>query len=312
MTSKNNDQAVVALDESNNEHWSAELESMRSRGSYWLNNEIIRRNMYVNIASQDIHFIPFIKHFFNKKFSKALSICIGDGLHELGLLNQGIVENISVVEWSSENLDKFKKSCVTSNIDSSRYEIYESSVEELGKSLFLQRGYDVVFSISALHHISNLESVLSHIYSIIKPGGYFVVLEYVGNTRFQIGPDLVALCNDILESLPPAFVNKNKLPFKSPGLSSMLQLDPTEAQRPKDIIPLCDALFGASIYRRNYFGNIIHHLYPYFNTDRSNKGDDGFDAVISLLLRFEKLYVESSGCGSDFIFAIYKKEDVVG
>lgn len=289
------------------EHWSAELEHMRIRSTYWLNNEIIRSNMYRSIASDDIHFIPFVKNYFKTKFSNALSICVGDGLHEASLLSQEVVDKITVIEWSSENINKFIQSCSSLGIDDSRFSAHVSSVEDLGTNLFLQDSFDVAFSISALHHIMNLETVLSHIYSLINPGGYFIILEYIGNTRFQLGPELESLCNDILHMLPVTYVNQHKLPFKSPTLSSMIQIDPTEAQRPKDIIPLCTALFGPSVYQRNYYGNIVHHMFPYLNTDFSNKGDNGFDAIISLLLMYEKLYVDSSGIGSDFVFAIFKK-----
>jgi SAM-dependent methyltransferase len=46
-------------------------------------------------------------------------------------------------------------------------------------------GYDVVIAAQVLHHVDALEHLLDQVSASLRPGGIFVVNEYVGPARFQ-------------------------------------------------------------------------------------------------------------------------------
>lgn len=53
-----------------------------------------------------------------------------------------------------------------------------------------------------LHHITNLEHLLEQVRIALCPGGLFVVLEYVGPSRFQWSDKVDYLMNRMLAALP--------------------------------------------------------------------------------------------------------------
>lgn len=288
-----------------NERWSVELGEMRSRQSYWLNNDIVREAMYRNIADENVHFLPFTHRFFgNRTFESAISLCCGDGAHEAEILQQNIANKISAVDWSTGNIESFYERCSRAGISRSRANGIVASVEEI---VLPPATHDIVFSIAALHHVLHLENVVHEVAKCLVENGILVLLEYVGPTRFQVPKRAVALANRVLETAPTAYLNHAAKSFVSPSVTDMLAMDRTEAQRPRDIMPLLLDYFEI-IYERDYFGNVIHHLYPYLNHELANVNNDGFDTFVRMLLLLEKEFVRANSLESDFKFAILKKK----
>lgn len=55
--------------------------------------------------------------------------------------------------------------------------------------------YDTVTFIGTLHHLPDTEAVLSHVQSLLAPGGHLVVIELVPADTFFLVADVVVTCN---------------------------------------------------------------------------------------------------------------------
>ena len=65
--------------------------------------------------------------------------------------------------------------------------------------------YDVAFGISSIHHVSDLRHLFQQVAAALKPGGYFLLDEYVGPSKFQWTDEQLSVVNEQLEALPAAF-----------------------------------------------------------------------------------------------------------
>jgi ubiquinone/menaquinone biosynthesis C-methylase UbiE len=65
--------------------------------------------------------------------------------------------------------------------------------------------YDVIWSSGCLHHVVNLESLLDRVARALRPGGLFVVRDYVGETRLQFEPRRLERVNAVLRQVPVRF-----------------------------------------------------------------------------------------------------------
>ena len=139
-------------------------------------------------------------------------------------------------------------------------------------NLKLQGSYDLILSSGALHHIANLEGLLSNIASALRINGYFVVVEYVGPNRFQWTDRQIALIDGILRQLDIGYLKDNKrVELGRPPLGDFMAIDPSEAVRSEDILPLLKEYFTVG-YLKNFNGAIAHQLYPLLNPDLTNAG----------------------------------------
>jgi SAM-dependent methyltransferase len=62
--------------------------------------------------------------------------------------------------------------------------------------------YDAVWAVSSAHHFSQLEHVFAQVAQTLKPGGLFILHEYVGANRFQFGARQRQIIEACLSLLP--------------------------------------------------------------------------------------------------------------
>lgn len=65
--------------------------------------------------------------------------------------------------------------------------------------------YDAIWSSGATHHFECLEHIFAQVTAALKPGGLFVLNEYVGPSRFQFGPRQQAVIQACFDLLPAAY-----------------------------------------------------------------------------------------------------------
>ena len=63
--------------------------------------------------------------------------------------------------------------------------------------------YDLVVAQMCVHHVENLEGLFSQVSQALRPGGVFVVMEYVGPTLWQFTNMQLILANSLLRMSPP-------------------------------------------------------------------------------------------------------------
>src|SRR5207253_8210000 len=106
---------------------------------------------------------------------RSLSVCCGDGSHELGLYRSGkvrFVRGFDISEGAVRQAEE-KLRAAGAPEGSFLFEVRDAN------DLRLEDSFDLILSSGALHHVIELEDLLDKLHALLRPGGYLVALEYV-------------------------------------------------------------------------------------------------------------------------------------
>jgi SAM-dependent methyltransferase len=124
--------------------------------------------------------------------------------------------------------------------------------------------YDVVFGISAVHHVADFRHLFQQIAVSLKPGAFFLLDEFVGPNQFQWTGDQLAIINEQLAALPAGlkrYVHGESVkgPVARHTIEEMNAVDPSEAVCSADILRLLPEYFEV-VEVNGYGGTILHML----------------------------------------------------
>lgn len=283
--------------------WGKHFQEMRKDAANWQNNRLILNHSYHLMTGTSRHWLPWmLKDYFREieSFDRVLSICCGDGPHELTMLESGKVGFLHAFDISEGALRQARARFAQAGISEDRYHLEVQDANRFA----IEGSYDLVVSAGAAHHIEALERVFGRVAALIAPDGYFALLEYIGPSRFQWTERQMELVNDILAALPEEYLSKKRRPpLARPSVKALMKKDPSEAVRSADIIPLLGEHFR-TIYRSDYNGTLIHPLYPFLNHALADRHRPDFDAVLRLILTFEDFAIRTGVLEPDFTFII--------
>ncbi|HEV2841967.1 MAG TPA: class I SAM-dependent methyltransferase [Chthoniobacterales bacterium] len=292
------------------EYWEQQFEKDRADPSLWTNNLIVVRHIYRLISGgSEEHWLPwFLNQYLPSDviFERSFSVCCGDGAHELALAHSRRVKFIHAFDLSTGAIEQAKATFATAGISKDTYRFEVADADDLQ----IDGKFDLLLSTSALHHVTQLETLLSRLSRMLDPHGYFVVLEYVGPNRFQWRDAQLNVINGILAQLDPRFLKENRrIELGRPPLADFLAIDPSEAVRSEDILRLLPEYFTVE-YLRNFNGTIIHPLYPLLDARRTNANEPDFDSIVRMILWIEDFLIRAQVLSSDFIFAICRSKEL--
>lgn len=247
----------------------------------------------------------FLKeNFISDTLENGLSICSGSGEFERGLIDRGICKKIDAYEIAEERAREGMRIAKEKGYPITFY------IEDVNKALFKKNNYDIFFSWSALHHIENLEGVCENVREALKDGGLLFIQEFVGPSQFQWTDKQMEIVNRILSLLP------NRLKFnhmdgtvlteiRRPSIDDMNRIDPSEAVRSSEIIPIIERYFDVKMVK--YFGGSIFNLL--FNGIITNfdHSCDRDVTLIKIILLMEELLIENHILNSDYALIVAKK-----
>lgn len=199
------------------------------------------------------------KKYFPQSVQWALSIGCGDGCLERHALQLDIAQYFDAIDASSEAIDiARRKASKLGYADRVNY-----VVADLGRHRFEPHKYDVAFAAMALHHIKELEHVLTQIQQSLKPGALFILNEYVGPDQFQWTETQLELANELLLRIPEGYrrsLTSGQLKTRviRQTREQMNWRDPTEAIRSSEIVLLVSQMFD--LVERVYYGGTLVNL----------------------------------------------------
>ena len=290
------------------QYWEQQFEKNRTDTSLWTNNDIVARHIYrlISGGSEEHWLTWFFNHYLEDGvvFERSLSVCCGDGAHELGIANTGKVRFIRGFDLSegaiAQTTATFEKAAIPKG--SYAFEVADAN------NLQMEDRFDLILSTGALHHVTNLEGLLSKLSSMLGPDGYFVVLEYVGPNRFQWTDTQLSVINGILRQLDPRYLKENtRIELGRPSIDDMRKIDPSEAVRSEDVLRLLPEFFTIE-YLRNFNGTVMHQLYPLLDARLTNTNTPDFDSIVRMILLMEDLLIRGNVLPSDFVFAICRNK----
>jgi SAM-dependent methyltransferase len=132
--------------------------------------------------------------------AECLSLCCGFGHVERALARLGVFDHCTGVDLSQEAIRGARAKAKESGYDNIDYEITDLNTIRLEPEK-----YDLIWANGALHHILNLEHLISQIHNALKPGGILVAVEYVGPKYMELPFRQREIINSVIHLIPPKY-----------------------------------------------------------------------------------------------------------
>jgi SAM-dependent methyltransferase len=238
----------------------------KSQWLRWLQHPKVqeRINLILTGNAHKDRFQYFIEHYYRghgrKSVKRALTLGCGHGEFERGLARYEFAESHEAVDLADGAIAEAQRRSKAAGLDHLQYRVADLNTLTLPRCT-----YDIVFGISSIHHVANLEHLFLQIELSLKPGGFFVLDEYIGPSKFQWPDEQLAAINSELAKLPTelkrALSNPSVIKGEvgRPTLQQMDAVDPSEAIRSADIMKLLPWYFDV-IEMKGYGGTLLHML----------------------------------------------------
>ncbi len=231
---------------------------------------------------------------------KALVLCCGKGELERGLFATNICRNFDGVDISPEAIEICRREAA--GLDG----VFSYRVADLENITLPEQRYDLVFGWMALHHVRNLSGLYTQVRGALRPGGVFIVNEYVGPPRFRMSKAAVRMVNEWQSQLPEELRRLWWGPirdhFDTPVPSEVAARDPSEAVASDRILPLLEQHFTI-LERIDYGGTVVHWALCDIlqNFDFENAEHRGY---LERLYEMEREAMRAGVIESDFAFLV--------
>jgi SAM-dependent methyltransferase len=171
------------------------------------------------------------------RMDRCLSLGSGSGRVEKHLIEIGFANRFESIDLSHA----YNK--IARNAEAN----FHAKQGDLNFCQFPKQEYDFVLCHGILHHLINLEHVLSQINDTLKRDGILLIHEYVGENRWQFTERRL----NLLAEMFPSIKLKN-LPIWS--------VDGFESIRSADLLNLIEMQFGATCERSVSYGSVLFPL----------------------------------------------------
>ena len=271
----------------------------------WLDLELIERE-YIRPRISGDSDTDYLRHFVGRHLEvpveSGLSLGCGGGHVERALLDLGAVGSMRGLDASVESIHLARE---LAERDGWAHQV-EYEVTDLDHVVLPAETYDFVVAKMALHHFSRLEHVYEQVAAALRPGGCFLVNEYVGPDRFQWTERQLQLANQWLDKLPKDLRRCVPQPsIRRPTVEEMKADDPTESVRSSEVLPLLRERFEV-VDERPYGGTVLQLLLaatlPAFDL-----GDSSHQEILRRWCEEEGRLVDSGELPSDFYYVVARK-----
>jgi 2-polyprenyl-3-methyl-5-hydroxy-6-metoxy-1,4-benzoquinol methylase len=238
---------------------------------------------------------------------KALSLGCGFGVIERILRRRDYCQLIHGVDVAEGAIESARKAAEAEALDGLTYEVGDLNTAE-----FPPQTYDVVYAHAALHHVFHLEHLLDQIKQTLKPGGLFVVYEYIGPSQMQFPQRDLLLADAFLKAIPERYRRMlrregiKKKAFRS-SLDAMNASDPSEGIRASEIVPLVASRFEVKHFR--YIGGTL--LLLIFNEIAGNFKENDAEIMpwVKALIALDNFLVDNCVLSSYHVYMVCEKTD---
>jgi SAM-dependent methyltransferase len=236
---------------------------------------------------------------------KALSLGCGFGVIERVLRRCDYCQLIHGVDVAAGAIEGARKAAQDEGLDGLTYEVADLNTAKLPKET-----YDAVYIHAALHHVFQLEHLLDQIKQTLKPGGLFVVYEYIGPSQMQFPRRDLELADAFLNAIPERYRSMPRLKgIKKDGLRSPLDWmnssDPSESIRSSEIVPLTASRFEVRHFR--YVGGTLLLLIFGEIAGNFKKNDAEIMPLVKALIVLDNFLVDNKVLPSYHVYMVCEK-----
>ncbi|MFS8117173.1 MAG: class I SAM-dependent methyltransferase [Microcoleus sp.] len=289
-------------------YWESNPTAGIPQQGYWLSNPIIEKAVNHRLSggkTENYWLCWLVNKFFKKRrFDNLLSIGCGVGNHEIFMAQLKFARQIDAFDFSETSLEIARKDATAAGVDINFYQddFNLFSIDENKK-------YDIVFCSGSLYHVKEIERCLSTIQKCLKPDGYFIVNEYIGDCYNIYNENQVDLIDRIYKCFPDTLTSGTTETFSSHSIEQVFTKDPSEAVRSKLILPFLKFYFDVEILNPAG-GGLLHEMYPLLDHCQLSDGDPKSETIVKLLLEFETILMDlPTGLSSDFCLCILRHKN---
>jgi 2-polyprenyl-3-methyl-5-hydroxy-6-metoxy-1,4-benzoquinol methylase len=186
--------------------------------------------------------------------------------------------------------------------------------------------FDYIIAEGVLHHIVNIKSCLKMLSSILKPNGYFILVEFEGPVRFQMPEHQVRWINAALSILPkglrpfppgkheqekylPAMHRENQtLYYVPPAKADVMAFDPSEAVSGPYLKHLIPQMFEI-VERKGFGGTLLSYMTGHFDFKRTNT-DEYARSWLRILIQIENTLIQNKILDDEFVFYVLRTHNM--
>lgn len=238
---------------------------------------------------------------------KALSLGCGFGVIERVLRRCDYCQLIHGVDVAEGAIEGARKAAQEEGLDGLTYEVADLNTAKLPKET-----YDVVYVHAALHHVFQLEHLLDQIKQTLKPGGLFVVNEYIGPSQMQFPRRDLELADAFLNAIPERYRSGPRFKgIKKEGLrlslDEMNSSDPSESIRANEIVPLTASRFEVRHF--SYIGGTL--LFLIFSEISGNfkENDVEIMPLVNALIVLDNFLIDNKVLPSYHVYMVCAKTE---
>lgn len=229
---------------------------------------------------------------------RVLSLCCGAARIEAGY-SAHVNEN---VEWSLLDINKDLLGMASAQFSPSvKIDLIQADVNDLS---YTGEKWDIILCVSALHHVVELEKLISFChYSLNKGGEFWSIGEYVGRNGNRLWPDAYEEADKFFKTLPEKFrLNQHTNQVDQIIPNKDYSVGFFEGIRSEDIEPILDRWFHQKdVYKANCF---LWRLMDLAYSDNYNMSDSEDLSWVLKALKAEMTYFQNGGKGTA-LYGVY-------
>jgi len=274
--------------------WSREA-VRESEDHYWGAQPLVRRAINRRVTGDPNRWPMewFAETYARQPFARGLSVGCGAGLLERDVLAKRICETMEGVDFSEDSIGEARFAAEEAHLA----ERLDYRVEDINALKLPHARYDIVFFHGSLHHVRQVERVLSEVRQSLAPGGLVYLDEYMGPSRSEWTHEAWGFARSAFDALPEELKNR-------PNLMIPLPLDdPSESIRSSAIRPAVARHFEI-VEERPYGGNILWFVFPCLDMERLRQDSTG---ALTRLIALEDHLLERGWVESYFRVLVAKK-----
>lgn len=238
---------------------------------------------------------------------KVLSLGCGFGVIERALRRSECCQLIHGLDVAAGAIDGAKKTAQDEGLDGLTY-----AVADLNTATLPKETYDAVYVHAALHHVFQLEHLLDQIKHTLKPGGLFVVYEYIGPSQMQFPRRDLELADAFLKAIPERYRSMTRLKgIKKEALrlslDAMNLADPSESIRASEIVPLTASRFEVKHFR--YVGGTLLLLIFSEISGNFKENDAEIGPLVEALIALDNFLIDNKVLPSYHVYMVCQKTE---
>lgn len=183
---------------------------------------------------------------------RVLLLGCGQGSDALKVARSRQADEIVAIDLSAAALDRARADAQAAGL-AVRYVQADMNSLPLGQPGFEPGSFDAVLGIASVHHCASLENLYASVAALLTPGGWFFLDEYVGPDRFQCSNAQVHYMGQLIDLLPDHLRTMADGQIKGrpwrPAIDEVIAVDPSEAVRSSELLPLLERHFTIRAHR---------------------------------------------------------------